>query len=122
MRPAALVLALLSLLAAAGGEANPVKLCGRDFVRAVVFTCGGSRWRRHAADDGPPPDGENPLPFPRESAGPAGAPGHAGLPGHAARELARGGAAALGKREAARLLTASCCSVGCSERDISSLC
>uniref|UniRef100_A0A803TPM5 Insulin-like domain-containing protein n=1 Tax=Anolis carolinensis TaxID=28377 RepID=A0A803TPM5_ANOCA len=27
-------------------EGAPVRLCGRDFVRAVVFTCGGSRWRR----------------------------------------------------------------------------
>ncbi|XP_061702904.1 relaxin-3-like [Syngnathoides biaculeatus] len=28
---------------------NPVygvKLCGREFIRAVIFTCGGSRWRR----------------------------------------------------------------------------
>ncbi|XP_061656422.1 prorelaxin H1 isoform X2 [Syngnathoides biaculeatus] len=23
-----------------------VKLCGREFVRAVIFTCGGSRWKR----------------------------------------------------------------------------
>ncbi|KFV74366.1 hypothetical protein N308_08008, partial [Struthio camelus australis] len=48
-RPTALALALVSLLAAvceAGGEGNPVKLCGRDFVRAIVFTCGGSRWKR----------------------------------------------------------------------------
>ncbi|XP_008101551.2 uncharacterized protein LOC103277661 [Anolis carolinensis] len=30
-----------------GDEGEPrVKLCGRDFVRAVVFTCGGSRYRR----------------------------------------------------------------------------
>nr|XP_009687577.1 PREDICTED: insulin-like peptide INSL5 [Struthio camelus australis] len=52
MRPTALALALVSLLAAvceAGGEGNPVKLCGRDFVRAIVFTCGGSRWKRHLA-------------------------------------------------------------------------
>lgn len=31
-------------------EARPspygVKLCGREFIRAVIFTCGGSRWRR----------------------------------------------------------------------------
>ncbi|XP_066518791.1 insulin-like 5a [Hoplias malabaricus] len=27
-------------------EAKKVKLCGRDFIRAVVYTCGGSRWRR----------------------------------------------------------------------------
>ncbi|OCT90495.1 relaxin-3 isoform X2 [Xenopus laevis] len=24
-----------------------VKLCGREFIRAVIFTCGGSRWRRN---------------------------------------------------------------------------
>uniref|UniRef100_A0A674GB98 Insulin-like domain-containing protein n=1 Tax=Taeniopygia guttata TaxID=59729 RepID=A0A674GB98_TAEGU len=41
-------LALLLLLARGGeGEGNKVRLCGRDFIRAVVFTCGGSRWRRH---------------------------------------------------------------------------
>ncbi|XP_030596732.1 relaxin-3b [Archocentrus centrarchus] len=27
-----------------------VKLCGREFIRAVIFTCGGSRWRRNAED------------------------------------------------------------------------
>ncbi|XP_061590267.1 prorelaxin H1 [Cololabis saira] len=25
-----------------------VKLCGREFIRAVIFTCGGSRWKRSA--------------------------------------------------------------------------
>ncbi|KFP26694.1 Relaxin-3, partial [Colius striatus] len=48
-RASVLALALLTLLAAARegrAEGNPVKLCGRDFVRAVVFTCGGSRWKR----------------------------------------------------------------------------
>ncbi|OCT59400.1 relaxin-3 [Xenopus laevis] len=24
-----------------------MKLCGREFIRAVIFTCGGSRWRRN---------------------------------------------------------------------------
>ncbi|XP_075391783.1 insulin-like peptide INSL5 [Tenrec ecaudatus] len=24
-----------------------VKLCGRNFIRAVIFLCGASRWRRH---------------------------------------------------------------------------
>ncbi|KFV46078.1 Relaxin-3, partial [Gavia stellata] len=44
-----LALALLALLMAAHegkGEGNTVKLCGRDFIRAVIFTCGGSRWKR----------------------------------------------------------------------------
>uniref|UniRef100_A0A8B9EKU4 Uncharacterized protein n=1 Tax=Anser cygnoides TaxID=8845 RepID=A0A8B9EKU4_ANSCY len=48
-----LALAALALLAAAHqahGEGNAVKLCGRDFVRAIVFTCGGSRWKRDLAD------------------------------------------------------------------------
>lgn len=29
-----------------------VKLCGREFIRAVIFTCGGSRWRRSVGDQG----------------------------------------------------------------------
>ncbi|XP_016349700.1 prorelaxin H1 [Sinocyclocheilus anshuiensis] len=29
-----------------------VKLCGREFIRAVIFTCGGSRWRRSAQGPG----------------------------------------------------------------------
>ncbi|CAN9504948.1 unnamed protein product [Ophioblennius macclurei] len=28
-----------------------VKLCGREFIRAVIFTCGGSRWRRSTESD-----------------------------------------------------------------------
>ncbi|KAJ7986876.1 hypothetical protein DPEC_G00332950 [Dallia pectoralis] len=28
-----------------------VKLCGREFIRAVIFTCGGSRWRRSLSED-----------------------------------------------------------------------
>ncbi|XP_074555437.1 relaxin-3b [Halichoeres trimaculatus] len=35
-------------------DSNPsfygVKLCGREFIRAVIFTCGGSRWRRSVGD------------------------------------------------------------------------
>ncbi|XP_038659868.1 relaxin-3-like [Scyliorhinus canicula] len=28
-----------------GGETG-IKLCGREFIRAVIYTCGGSRWKR----------------------------------------------------------------------------
>ncbi|CAL8265087.1 unnamed protein product [Gadus morhua 'NCC'] len=28
------------------GPSYGVKLCGREFIRAVIFTCGGSRWKR----------------------------------------------------------------------------
>ncbi|XP_026787965.3 relaxin-3b [Pangasianodon hypophthalmus] len=46
-----LTLSLLVALAcrAQANEGHPiygVKLCGREFIRAVIFTCGGSRWRR----------------------------------------------------------------------------
>ncbi|XP_014384957.1 PREDICTED: relaxin-3 isoform X2 [Myotis brandtii] len=36
----------LWLEAEARGAPYGVKLCGREFIRAVIFTCGGSRWRR----------------------------------------------------------------------------
>ncbi|XP_067298694.1 relaxin-3b [Pseudorasbora parva] len=49
----AAVLTLALLVALLGGaqatDGHPmygVKLCGREFIRAVIFTCGGSRWRR----------------------------------------------------------------------------
>lgn len=35
-------------------DVRTVKLCGREFIRAVVYTCGGSRWRRLSS----PQDGE----------------------------------------------------------------
>ncbi|KAM4634107.1 prorelaxin H1 [Polymixia lowei] len=31
-----------------------VKLCGREFIRAVIFTCGGSRWKRSLPEDADP--------------------------------------------------------------------
>ncbi|XP_034151279.1 relaxin-3a isoform X2 [Esox lucius] len=45
----ALALAVCLLVAgmqAMEGPTYGVKLCGREFIRAVIFTCGGSRWRR----------------------------------------------------------------------------
>uniref|UniRef100_A0A8C7YVN0 Relaxin-3 n=1 Tax=Oryzias sinensis TaxID=183150 RepID=A0A8C7YVN0_9TELE len=45
----AVVLALCLVLAGAQpmeDHAYGVKLCGREFIRAVIFTCGGSRWKR----------------------------------------------------------------------------
>lgn len=35
-----------TLRPAGDGEGYGVKLCGREFIRAVIFTCGGSRWKR----------------------------------------------------------------------------
>ncbi|XP_060755105.1 relaxin-3b [Neoarius graeffei] len=52
-----LTLSLLVALAcqAQATEGHPiygVKLCGREFIRAVIFTCGGSRWRRSVGETG----------------------------------------------------------------------
>lgn len=44
------LLCLFAALAETQHNANRVKLCGRSFLRAVVYTCGGSRWRRVTAD------------------------------------------------------------------------
>lgn len=41
-----LLLCALCTLTEVRGEMKVVKLCGREFIRAVVYTCGGSRWRR----------------------------------------------------------------------------
>ncbi|KAM6965793.1 relaxin-3a isoform 2-T2 [Tautogolabrus adspersus] len=45
----AVVLAVCVLVAGVQPMDDPsygVKLCGREFIRAVIFTCGGSRWKR----------------------------------------------------------------------------
>uniref|UniRef100_U3IKB1 Insulin-like domain-containing protein n=2 Tax=Anas platyrhynchos TaxID=8839 RepID=U3IKB1_ANAPP len=110
MRSTLLALAALALLAAARqaqGEGSAVKLCGRDFVRAIVFTCGGSRWRRDLADYQYLFGDEEILNAKPETKRDVQRP----------RKMSM-----LRKREVAKLLTTSCCSVGCSERDISSLC
>ncbi|XP_055058916.2 insulin-like 5b [Misgurnus anguillicaudatus] len=48
------LLALLLLFSVRGDSAQTQKglrLCGREFFRAVVYTCGGSRWRRGQNED-----------------------------------------------------------------------
>uniref|UniRef100_A0A8C6YPV3 Insulin like 5 n=1 Tax=Nothoprocta perdicaria TaxID=30464 RepID=A0A8C6YPV3_NOTPE len=127
MKPEVLALALLAVLLAvtqqAHGDGAPVKLCGRDFVRAIVFTCGGSRWRRHRLGRTRQAlSGLSLLSPAAESAeaSPFAAAAEAPAPGE--QEGAGGRAAALERREAAKLLTTACCSVGCSEKDISALC
>lgn len=41
-----LLLCAVASVVQVGAEVKAVKLCGREFLRAVVYTCGGSRWRR----------------------------------------------------------------------------
>ncbi|KAG8595607.1 hypothetical protein GDO81_001571 [Engystomops pustulosus] len=63
VRGSLLLAALLMLVSALPGELRGqrspvaaseygVKLCGREFIRAVIFACGGSRWKRLQQDDG----------------------------------------------------------------------
>uniref|UniRef100_A0A3B3Y6M4 Insulin-like domain-containing protein n=1 Tax=Poecilia mexicana TaxID=48701 RepID=A0A3B3Y6M4_9TELE len=48
------------LFAIAEERRNSMRLCGRALVRALVFTCGGSRWRRQLEEEekGFLPDGQ----------------------------------------------------------------
>ncbi|KAE8620139.1 hypothetical protein XENTR_v10010113 [Xenopus tropicalis] len=123
-----------------------VKLCGREFIRAVIFTCGGSRWRRNEALQAGEPaevfgnlvspdvnsDEEDVLSEWASSLRPhnndidygsvqswrdtAG-----GRHGMAAAEDALRGVERRG-REAALGLSNTCCKWGCSKSQISSLC
>ncbi|XP_059709562.1 insulin-like peptide INSL5 [Haemorhous mexicanus] len=121
---------VLLLLAQEGkGEGNKVRLCGRDFIRAVVFTCGGSRWRRHRDLR----ESENPQHFPLEDEGDADLSPHPeprlGIHREEAQDVKpeqdlqnTSQVPVLSKREAAKLLATYCCNEGCSRTEISSLC
>uniref|UniRef100_A0A673AMD9 Insulin-like domain-containing protein n=1 Tax=Sphaeramia orbicularis TaxID=375764 RepID=A0A673AMD9_9TELE len=53
---------LLCVLYVAQAETHDtMRLCGRAFVRALVYTCGGSRWRRLTVEDNTLPEGEDSL-------------------------------------------------------------
>ncbi|XP_042368450.1 insulin-like 5a [Plectropomus leopardus] len=84
-------------------EVKAVKLCGREFLRAVVYTCGGSRWRRFLSDsdmDGLPTGEQTSL----ESLSSSN-------PG-----------SELTKRDINNILTTVCCQVGCRKSDLTFLC
>ncbi|XP_037361886.1 relaxin-3 [Talpa occidentalis] len=108
-----------------------VKLCGREFIRAVIFTCGGSRWKRSdilahdAIGDAFPeadPDADSELDEAMTSSewlaltkSPKalfrGQPGWQGTPG-----------VLRGSRDVLAGLSSNCCKWGCSKSEISSLC
>ncbi|XP_066468792.1 relaxin-3 [Tiliqua scincoides] len=108
-----------------------VKLCGREFIRAVIFTCGGSRWRR-AGDLGALPGGDSAEAFIATSSSnewdpihvPPKDPDYYGSwraqqshsPSEETWALDRGG------RDVMAGLSSACCKWGCSKSEISSLC
>ncbi|XP_038571264.1 insulin-like 5a [Micropterus salmoides] len=84
-------------------EVKAVKLCGREFLRAVVYTCGGSRWRRFLSEsdmDGSPTGEQNSL----ESLSSSNSDSQ------------------LTKRDINNILTTVCCQVGCRKSDLTFLC
>ncbi|XP_061414178.1 relaxin-3-like [Lethenteron reissneri] len=153
--PAALLMGAAPAAFAAGGGSAPrggVKLCGREFIRAVIFACGGSRWKR-GGGGGLGGAGEaavvdlvsdrDPLfsePHswlgsqsldPWEGAAAGGAESPVGFLGGLLRslDLAQGSPGALGgvgggrrKRDLAGGLSSVCCKWGCTRGEINALC
>ncbi|KAK5869636.1 hypothetical protein PBY51_024338 [Eleginops maclovinus] len=84
-------------------EVKAVKLCGREFLRAVVYTCGGSRWRRFFSDsdmDGLPTGEQSSL----------------------ERLTKTSPGSEFTKRDMNNVLTSVCCQVGCRKSDLTFLC
>ncbi|KAM7009200.1 relaxin-3b [Tautogolabrus adspersus] len=126
-------------------DGNPsfygVKLCGREFIRAVIFTCGGSRWRRSLGDSAL--TGEeafdswhmNPIPQLASEQDPADSQtwkdhtsnGAAGFFRSARSPISEEVLEALRSadrkgRDVVVGLSNACCKWGCSKSEISSLC
>ncbi|KAG7230551.1 hypothetical protein INR49_025267 [Caranx melampygus] len=89
-------------------EVKAVKLCGREFLRAVVYTCGGSRWRRFLTES----DMEGLLTGEQSSLESLNSLGSS--------------SSSLGsevtKRDINNMLTTVCCQVGCRKSDLTFLC
>uniref|UniRef100_A0A8C4SB40 Insulin-like 5a n=1 Tax=Erpetoichthys calabaricus TaxID=27687 RepID=A0A8C4SB40_ERPCA len=115
-------------------EMKMVKLCGREFVRAVIYTCGGSRWRRIPGGGDLPGNytkyccficpGQMPLnPFSRSLNS------LEDISSEDSREIFSS-SNPLVKREAPlklerdlnQIITTGCCQFGCNKKDLSFLC
>ncbi|CAM2109816.1 relaxin-3 [Caretta caretta] len=113
-----------------------VKLCGREFIRAVIFTCGGSRWRRTGDLDilSSPPAGEDSAEAASSEWDASHLPGtlphqelssdyHERWRGKPGRGLAEASwPLERVVRDVMAGLSTSCCKWGCSKSEISSLC
>ncbi|XP_005370985.1 relaxin-3 [Microtus ochrogaster] len=128
------LLGTLQLQADARPAPYVVKLCGREFIRAVIFTCGGSRWRRadvlaHDSLGNFFPDVEaNTDNLASELDEAVGSSEWLGLTKspqafYGSRPSWQGSPGAVrGSRDVLAGLSSSCCEWGCSRSQISSLC
>ncbi|XP_072539112.1 insulin-like peptide INSL5 [Salminus brasiliensis] len=83
-------------------DAKVVKLCGREFIRAVVYTCGGSRWRRLLT-----PENMGEFPIGEQNSPP---------------DLSESEGLDLFARDLNSLRNNPCCQTGCRKSDLSFLC
>ncbi|XP_067314518.1 insulin-like 5a [Pseudorasbora parva] len=104
--PAVLLLVLLLCavcsVSVVQADVKTVKLCGREFIRAVVYTCGGSRWRRLSS----PLDMEGIF--------------NAGL--SSSEDLSESLGSDLTRRDLNRETNLVCCQFGCKKSDLTLLC
>ncbi|XP_063056352.1 insulin-like 5a [Engraulis encrasicolus] len=99
---ALLLLCALCTLTEVRGEIKSVKLCGREFIRAVVYTCGGSRWRRLLSQ--------------RDLEGMSGGE-QSSVESKSESLLPE-----LSRRDLNNVLTQMCCQMGCRKNDLMHLC
>ncbi|XP_004699675.1 insulin-like peptide INSL5 [Echinops telfairi] len=111
-----------------------VKLCGRNFIRAVIFLCGASRWRRHPEGSLQLQQAERGNHFhdPNEQEISAETRGQSLQQlESAAGDGPQGGQLPVGRRWESRqhpvkskreLLLETCCNIGCSKAELSTIC
>nr|XP_023650542.1 relaxin-3-like [Paramormyrops kingsleyae] len=104
MKEALVSLLLLATLCSAvpvQGEVSVVKLCGREFFRAIIYTCGASRWRRLLLQESQDVGGN----------------GQKRL-----QALFDGSRRDPSRRTLEKVITDMCCQVGCRKNDLTMFC
>ncbi|XP_074120707.1 insulin-like peptide INSL5 [Sminthopsis crassicaudata] len=124
------LLLLSALVAISGARGKEVlKVCGRDFIRAIVYTCGSSRWKRdlhNTLEDGA--EGEKHFEELNENGASEDLVEHSLFSAEsAAHEIPTlkhrlGGTAQQKRHTDMADLAAFCCRTGCTASELSKLC
>ncbi|KAM9685449.1 insulin-like peptide INSL5 [Trichechus inunguis] len=135
MKGSIFTLFLLSFLLAISEvkSEGSLKLCGKDFIRAIIYICGASRWRRHLEGSLPVQQAErrNYFHLPNEHEVSEEITVHnLPKPDSTVEELAQDGQLPRGdvweprkhSVKSRRDLSVMCCTAGCSMADLSSFC